>query len=342
MLKKRMLSILTITALVATLLAGCGGDPASSGETSSGGTTSNGDEVYTIRIASTMDTTYPQVVGITYFAEELEKLVGDRVDVVYVGGPEAIPAFNQGEAIQNGSIDMSWNNASYYAEMVPEALALNFSEKTYEEEKENGAIEYLSQFHQEKLNAVLLARSVEHMMGYFYMAKGIEVKSSADLAGLTIRGTGCYVPSIEAVGAEALALDAGEFYTSLEKGIIDGIGWPTVSISATGCLDVLGSVITPPIYIVDCVVIANQDFWNGLPADIQDAINQALDACYERATEFADNMRMQEEAELAEYGVETVVLEDAEEYEEKCKEANWTWLAQRGVDTETLETYFRN
>ncbi|CAM5184566.1 hypothetical protein UACE39S_01383 [Ureibacillus acetophenoni] len=106
---KKLLSVV-VGLLMVFSLAACG---------SLGGSTGGAnDGPIEIRIATAMDYNHPQMSGYPHFEKLIQEKLGDRVKITYVGGPEAIPAFNQGEAIQNGSIDMSWVASSYSCGLI--------------------------------------------------------------------------------------------------------------------------------------------------------------------------------------------------------------------------------
>ena len=70
----------------------------------------------------------------TYFARNFErfvKKVNDEgkgiVQINYIGGPKAIPTFEQGNALRNGVVDLANTTTSFTASIAPEGLALNYT-----------------------------------------------------------------------------------------------------------------------------------------------------------------------------------------------------------------------
>ena len=330
---KKKLALLFIASIL--FIVGCGSD---------NGDNSNGEDgVYTVRIATAMDRTNPQMAGYPHFERIVEENLGDKVKIQYVGGPESIPAFNQGEAIQNGAIDMSWVASSYYAELVPEALITNFTGYSYEEEREKGSIEYLSSLHEEKMNAVLVGRASELPGGNYtiYLANDIEVNSMEDFDGLRIRGTATYTPLLERMGADTISMPGEEIYSALERGIIDGFAWAAYSVSDLGVEELVGSQVLPKFNRSDQLVLANLDFWNDLPEEIQDGLRDAVIESYYLMQEDISDLEEQEQAELMEHGAKMVELTDGDEYVDIALEASWEWMADRVDDIEALKEYFR-
>lgn len=335
----KLRGLLTAISLMFLVLAGC----SSEGGSANGSEESTDEETYTIRIATAMESSNPQMAGYGHFEEIINEEFGDQIEIDYVGGPESIPAFNQGEAISNNTVDMSWNASSYYSELVPEALITNFTELSYEEELERGSIEYLSGIHEEKMNAVLVGRASELPGGNYsiYLADGVEVNSMEDFEGLNIRGTATYQPILEALGAEAISMPGGEIYSSLDKGLIDGFAWAAYSVGDLGVEEMVGSQILPKFNRSDQLVIANQDFWEGLPEDIQEGIQEAVNESYYAMQEDVAELEAEEQATLEENGAELVELEDGDEFVELAKDSSWEWMSTRVDDIEALEEYFR-
>jgi hypothetical protein len=66
----------------------------------------------------------------TYFSRNFERFVQrvnaegkGLVQINYLGGPKAIPTFEQGNALRTGVIDLANTTAAYTASLVPEGLA---------------------------------------------------------------------------------------------------------------------------------------------------------------------------------------------------------------------------
>ncbi|CAM5183772.1 TRAP-type C4-dicarboxylate transport system substrate-binding protein OS=Ureibacillus acetophenoni OX=614649 GN=SAMN05877842_107140 PE=4 SV=1 [Ureibacillus acetophenoni] len=331
---KKLLSVV-VGLLMVFSLAACG---------SSGGSTGGAnDGPIEIRIATAMDYNHPQMSGYPHFEKLIQEKLGDRVKITYVGGPEAIPAFNQGEAIQNGSIDMSWVASSYYAELVPEALITNFTGYTYEEELEMGSIEFLSSIHEKKMNAKLVGRSGNaHGNNYtIYLNGEREVKSMEDFKGLKIRGTATYAPLLEELGADVISMPGEEIYSALEKGIIDGFAWASYSVLDLGVEDLIAYQVLPKFNMADQLILANLDFWNGLPEEVQKAITEATIESYHLMREDIKDLEEHEQSVLKEHGVELVELTDGEEYKQLALDKSWEWMAERVDNIEELEKYFK-
>jgi TRAP-type C4-dicarboxylate transport system substrate-binding protein len=103
---------------------------------------------------------FPEPVAYTQsflqFVDKLNAAGEGVVQIEFVGGPEAIPTFDQAEALRTGVIDMVYGPGSFYGGLVPETDALVGSNVTPMEKRANGGIDLLNQIHQDKLNAYYL------------------------------------------------------------------------------------------------------------------------------------------------------------------------------------------
>ncbi len=203
------------------------------------------------------------------FAEKIEENSDGRIVFEYRGGPETIPPMELGEAVRNGMVDFATTPAAYYSSALPEGLALSYSELTTEEELENGAIDFINQLHNEKLNAQLLGRGAEVRFGLYTEEK---INDLSDFKGKRLRGTPTYAPMMGALGAEMVSLPVGEVFEALDKGVVDGFGWTAVGMTDMGLEEKVKYKLAPEseYYRMDVVNIMNLDKWNSLPDDLKE------------------------------------------------------------------------
>jgi TRAP-type transport system periplasmic protein len=247
-----------------------------------------------------------------------------------IGGPEAVPPFEVGNAVQSGVVDIANVTGAFYTNLIPEADALKLSTNTIQEQRENGCYDVINQIHQDKMNAYFLARTGDHVPFHLYLTKPIE---GPDLSGLTIRTTPVYRAFFEKLGANLVQTAPGEVYTALERGSIDGYGWPTQGILDLGWDEQTKYRVDPGFYQVDVNVLVNLDVWNGL-GDEQKAVLEEAAAWIEEKN--ADNLEINEaeREKQAEAGIETIELTGADA-ETWTNEAQATgWAAVEAVDAE--------
>ncbi len=203
----------------------------------------------------------------TYYARNFErfvKKVNDEgkglVQINYIGGPKAIPTFEQGNALRSGVVDMSNTTTSFVAGIVPEGLAINYTNQTMAEMRKNGAIDYLNKIMMEK-GLYYYARTVEGVQYYIYTNKRID---KADLTGLKLRIAPIYRDFFQKLGANVVQIAPGEVYTALERGVVDGYGWPLLGIFDLGWHEKTKFRVEPGFYAIELGVIFSANTWRKL------------------------------------------------------------------------------
>lgn len=201
-----------------------------------------------------------------------------------------MPPFEVGNAVKNGVVDIANSTGAFYTNLLPAADALKLSELTIQEQRENGAWAYINKLHNEKLNAYYLARTGDGVPFHLYLNKPL---SKPDLTGYTIRVTPIYRAFFAALGANLVQTAPGDVYTALERGVIDGYGWPILGIFDLGWQEKTKYRVDPGFYAVDVNFLVNLDTWNKKLNDKQRALLQRI-AIEIEATN-ADNVKLDAE-----------------------------------------------
>ena len=80
------------------------------------------------------------------------------------------------------------------------------------------------------------------------------------------------LPMWKALEANAVSLPTGEVYTSLQTGMIDTINSPPGSIEAYSWWEFLSYGQKPYQYFADAYIMANKDWMQSLPDDLQQLV----------------------------------------------------------------------
>jgi len=243
------------------------------------------------------------------------------VQINYIGGPKAIPAFEVGNAVRNGVVEMANVTGAFYTNIMPESDALKLAQMTGPELRKNGAHDYINKVWNEKMNVQYLARSWESTPFHLYLNKKID---KPDLTGLKLRITPVYRDFFQALGATVVQTSPGEVYTALERGVVDGYGWPIQGIFDLGWHERTKFRVDPGFYNVEVGVLVNLNAWKRMDDKQRDFLNrmgiwlETLDADTIARNE-ADRKRQ------AEIGIQTITLEGdaAKQYLEKAYEVGW-------------------
>jgi len=198
------------------------------------------------------------------FERFIEKVNADGKGVIkinYIGGPRAMPPFEVGNAVRTKVVDIANVTGAFYTNLMPEADGFKLISKPMSEQRQNGTWELVNQLHNQKLNSQYLARQFHNVPFHIYLNKKPE---KLDFTGLKIRVTPVYKDIVEALGGTAITTAPGEVYTALERGVVDGYGWPVTGIFDLGWDKVTKFRLEPAFYAVEVNVLVNLDTWKSL------------------------------------------------------------------------------
>ncbi|MFO1319345.1 MAG: TRAP transporter substrate-binding protein DctP [Burkholderiales bacterium] len=205
----------------------------------------------------------------TYYARNFErfvKKVNDEgkgiVQINYVGGPKAIPTFELANALRGGVVDLANTTTSFTTSIVPEGMAMNYTHMTMAEMRRNGTFDYLNKLFQDK-GLFYFARTGEGIQYYIYTNRKID---KADLTGVKLRSAPIYREFFQKLGATPVQIAPGEVYTALERGVVDGFGWPLIGIFDLGWQDKVKYRVEPGFYTIELGVVFNFNTWRKLTA----------------------------------------------------------------------------
>jgi TRAP-type C4-dicarboxylate transport system substrate-binding protein len=209
------------------------------------------------------------------FERFIEKVNNDGKGILkinYIGGPRAVPPFEVGNAVRTRVVDIANVTGAYYTNLMPEADGFKLNGKPMSEQRKNGTWDYINQLHNHKLNSQYLARQFHNVPFHIYLNKRIE---KIDFSGLKVRVTPVYRDIVEALAGTPVTTAPGEVYTALERGVVDGYGWPITGIFDLGWDKVTKFRMEPPFYSVEVNVLVNLDSWKGLNDAQRKVLNDA-------------------------------------------------------------------
>jgi TRAP-type C4-dicarboxylate transport system substrate-binding protein len=251
----------------------------------------------------------------------------------YVGGPEVIPATEQLAALQRGVFDIFMGAASYYDGQVPETGAHNASNKSAMQLRADGALDILNEAFNKKANAQYLAYLGSGYTFYIFLKADPKRKPSggADLTGLKIRGPSIYRPFYETQGITAVNVQVPEIYSALERGVIEGIGFPQIGISSLGWEKQLRYRVLPTFWQGDLAIVANLDAWKKLDPKAKQLLQSTVIETEKKAHAYFQGEQQREDKLMQAAGVKDIVLppEDAKRYASAAFESLWDQLGKR-------------
>lgn len=256
------------------------------------------------------------------------------VKIEFVGGPEVIKSFDQADAVRRGTIDMAYAPGSYYPGIVPETDALVASNVTPMEQRANGGIDLFNKIHQQKLNAYYLGHIDGGVVFHIYMIKEPMLKGDGtlDLSGVKLRGAPIYREFFtDYLNATYVQIAVPEVYTALERGTVDGLGWPIVSLMDLKWDQFLKYRVDPGFFQTDLGVIVNLDKWNSLSKQARDVLQKATIEYEKESYDFFQDLQKKDDEEMRRRGMQPVELEGAaaKAYLDAAFEVPWARLKER-------------
>jgi TRAP-type C4-dicarboxylate transport system substrate-binding protein len=269
---------------------------------------------------------------IPVWIDRINATLNGSIKITWVGGPEVMAAFNQPEAVRKGIFQLGFMPAAYYASLLPEADAISMSSLDFKQEREKGGLfDYMVERHK-KINMMFLGTWLYDPF-YLYVSK--PVAKLDDLQGRRMRTAVKYDKMMRALGMVPVTIEFGETYTALQRGVVDGFGWPTIGPRDWGWTDSVKYVIDIPFYRrQNTFFLMNLDAWNKIPKVDQDKI-MAITAEFEPDMKaYFERAIATETEEMAKVGVKRIKLspEETTRYLEAANKSAWDDLEQKVPD----------
>ncbi len=239
----------------------------------------------------------------------------------FIGGPKAVPTFEVGNAVRTGVVDVAMSTGAFYTNVFPESDALKLTRMPVAEQRTNGAFDYINRVWSQKGNMLYLARIVEHQTFHVYLNKRID---KPDLSGLKIRVTPVYRDFFTALGATVMQTAPGEVYTALERGVVDGYGWPIGGIFDLNWQEKTKYRVDPGFYDAEVSLLVNLDTWKRLTPAQRDYLTKQARAL-EAQNDFWKTYAQDETKRQQGAGIEVIRFEGAtaQQYLDRAYETGW-------------------
>jgi TRAP-type transport system periplasmic protein len=275
----------------------------------------------TLRLVSAFPENQYYVKRTIEWIEKVNKENKGTLQINFIGGPKAIPTFEVGNAVKTGVVDIGFTTGAFYTNVMPEADILKLSETSAAEQRRNGGYDLINRIWAEKANMRYVAKVVEFTPFHLYLNKKID---KPDLSGLKIRITPVYREFFQSMGASVVTMPPGEVYTALERGVVDGYGWPIHALFDLNWQEKTKFRVDPGFYNAEVGLVMNLDKYKGLPAKARQVLDsQAL--AYEKQNDFWKTYNQNEAKRQAAAGIQTITFDAAasKAYIEKAKEIGW-------------------
>lgn len=258
------------------------------------------------------------------FIERVNSTGVGTLRIRLVGGPEAIPTGELGNALKTGVVDIAAPPPAFYANQLPEADAVVLSALGAADRRRSGAWQELNRLHNQKLGAWYLGGYGDGVQFHIWTTRPVH---SSDFAGFRLRTAPTYTDFFRSLGAAPLPIAPGEVQVALDRKLIDGYGFPSVGLFELGWAGATRYRVDPGFYNVVIGVLVNLATWQSL--------GEAQRALLERSIDWleAENInwvaaRVTAEGErLRQAGIKTIDL--GPEFRRRAYDVYWAELAKR-------------
>ena len=255
------------------------------------------------------------------------------LQINFIGGPKAMPPFEVGNAVKTGVVDMALNTGAFYTNVMPEADFLKLTQITVAEQRKNGAFEAINKVWNDKGNMQYLARTVESQPFHIYTNKKVD---KPDLTGQKIRITPVYRDFFQSLNANVITTPPGEVYTALERGVVDGYGWPIGGIFDLNWHEKTKFRIDPGFYDAEVSIVMNLPSYKKLTDTQRNYLQKQLLALESENT-FWVRYGTEETARQEKFGIQTIKFDAAtsKAFQDKAYEVGWAGALKQSPEIAT-------
>jgi len=193
----------------------------------------------------------------------------------------------------------------------------------------------------------LYAQANFHLLGFTdsafrYLTANFPIRTPADMAGFTTRSSAnvYHLATWEALGANPTPLPIAELYIGLQQGVVEGQDSGIEYILLWGFHEIQQYLMRLNHFYHINAFIMNADFYNGLPADMQAAVDRAAATALTRTQTRYDHYIGQWYQELEDLGRTFVFLTPEEQavFREIVVDAVWPMI-EADVTPETFQMF---
>ena len=322
-----------LIVLIILMLSACGRPSDSSSQQESG------EDTYTIRIGYLVPEEHSAHIQALEFKEKLETESDGRLNVelypngqLYGSDREAI------EAVQLGNLEMTIPAvaplASFNEKFLVFDLPFLFDDYDAAYNALDGDLgqELLASLEENDLKGLAFGEN-----GFRHVSNNEgPIESPEDMEGLKIRTleNPLHTDTFEAFGANASPFAFGELYTALQQGTYDAMECP-ISLYYTNKFYEVQDYLTLTGHVyAAAILLANNDFFNSLPDDLQTLVMEAAEEFRDKQRELAQeqDVEFMEQLEAEGMQINDLTTEQRDEFRQAAQPVYEKYEEQIGKD----------
>ena len=278
---KKAISVLMLIVLVMSLVVGCGAKQPS--PATDGGNTGNAEQTYTWRLTHEEIDGSVQDVYAKKFAELMAQKSNGRVKIEVYPVGQIGDAVQQAELLQTGGIEFGIVSPGNVGTTVPENQLFSLHFLFSDDMDKNADIFKNSKALNELLNDKYLEKNFKVLAywteGAMQWTTSKQVNTPAGWKGLKMRTmpSPMIVAAYKAYGANPTPVPYMEVYSGLQLNMIEGQENPLFAIEEMKFYEVQKYLTLASSNLFVTTTSVNPDFFNGLPADMQNMILETVE-----------------------------------------------------------------
>ncbi len=273
------------------------------------GTAASADAAELKLLSSFNSTQKPTYAVLERYLSNVATIGGDSIKIT-ISGPEVVSIFEQLQPVSSGVFDMLYTHPVFHAGDRGLALAVDAIDVDPIARRESGIWDFVDRYYQKAHGLKLVAMMSVSMEGYHLFTKE-PLSPAGDLAGRKVRGTPTYHGVIRALGAEPVVLPGSEIYSALQKGIVDGAGWPAAGMVSMKHYEVASYRLRPTFGAATQPVFINLKAWGALTEAERTVLLEAGRITELEMPWIGNQIQDQEDAALDTLGVKVETLSPA-------------------------------
>lgn len=241
-------------------------------------------QVVELKLAHFFPSTHPAEKDLIQpWAKAVEEATNGQVKITSYPQETLLKADAVYDGVVNGIADMGLSCFSYTRGRFPALEAFELPGITYNNSKVGSKVawEGIKQLNPKEVQDTKLMMVLTTGSGDLFTK--VPVQKMEDLKGLEIRATGLSAKTLQALGANPLAMPQSDAYEALSKGVVKGNLGPVEVLQGWKQAEVTQYITkTPFLYNTLFFVTMNLDKWNSLSPDTQKAIEKVNEEYFEK------------------------------------------------------------
>ncbi|MCB2108587.1 MAG: TRAP transporter substrate-binding protein DctP [Rhodobacteraceae bacterium] len=210
---------------------------------------------------------------------------------------------------------------------MAEAAAMDLAKIGPPAMRANGAWKMMSDVYAKKMNVHYLTHMIHGVHFYIFTSKPAK---NGRLDGLRLRSVPIYDAFFRGLGATPVRMAPPAVYTALERGTVDGYGWPNWGVADFGWQKYTKFQYGPGFLNAGVHILVNLDKWKGLAEDQRRCLTTMALWVEKEWPKWREGVNKEQNAILRKAGVKYVNL--GPNFPKKAADLYWADIAKANPD----------